>query len=285
MKRMVFILSFLYLLSLNNYLLAEEEIFSLPAPATIKEQPMEIHCKHFFKGYPLGTPKTNDLIIRDVYALSNNDTTKFADWVAYRLTMHEVDGDLTVERKWKADPWLDSNETLEPKPDDYKDSHKTLKTDRGHQAPLGSFKGSVHASHTNYLSNITPQKSELNQGPWMQLEEMVRDIVKQGKTVYVMTGPLYEKEMPLLPECDEPHKVPSGYWKIIIVPENNVKFNAAAFIFEQNTLRKDKVIAHLTTINEVEKRSGLNFFWELDDTLEESIENEKNKPWAEVVFN
>ena len=52
-------------------------------------QPMEIYCKHFFYGYPLGTPGTNDLIIRDIYALSNNDRTKFADWVAFRLTVNE----------------------------------------------------------------------------------------------------------------------------------------------------------------------------------------------------
>jgi endonuclease G len=47
--------------------------------------PPEIHCKHFFYGYPTGTPATNDLIIRDDYALSSNDETKFADWVAYGL--------------------------------------------------------------------------------------------------------------------------------------------------------------------------------------------------------
>ena len=45
----------------------------------------EIHCKHFFKGCPKGTPKTNDLIIRDIDSMSSNDSTKFADWVAYWL--------------------------------------------------------------------------------------------------------------------------------------------------------------------------------------------------------
>ena len=40
------------------------------------ESPMEIHCKHFIQGYPLGSPYSNDLIIRDLYALSNNDDTK-----------------------------------------------------------------------------------------------------------------------------------------------------------------------------------------------------------------
>src|SRR5690606_9298182 len=45
----------------------------------------EVHCKHFFYGRPRGTPYTNDLIIRDGYAMSSNDDTKLADWVAYRL--------------------------------------------------------------------------------------------------------------------------------------------------------------------------------------------------------
>ena len=35
----------------------------------------EIHSKHFFHGYPTGTSESNDLIIRDCYALSSNDTT------------------------------------------------------------------------------------------------------------------------------------------------------------------------------------------------------------------
>lgn len=47
----------------------------------------DAHCEHFFYGCPTGTPATNDLIIRDIYALSSNDSTKFADWVAYRLTI------------------------------------------------------------------------------------------------------------------------------------------------------------------------------------------------------
>ena len=251
--------------------------------AFAQEHRPEIHCKHFFYGYPHGTPKTNDLIIRDIYALSNNDSTKFADWVAYRLTMHEVDGDLTVERKWKADPWLDGNETLEPRPDDYQNSNKRLKTDRGHQAPLASFKGSRHASHTNYLSNITPQKAALNQGAWVHLENKVRDVVKVGNTAYVMTGTLYESDMPTLPQCDELHKVPSGYWKIICIEESGV-INVAAFIFDQNTPRNHKLIDHEVTVDEVERRSGLDFLWMLEDSKEDDIEGSKNTEFASKYF-
>lgn len=243
----------------------------------------EIHCKHFFYGYPFGTPKSNDLIIRDTYALSNNDVTKFADWVAYGLTMHEVDGELAVERNWKADPWLDADETLETSPDDYKRANSIIKTDRGHQAPLASYKGSRFAAQTNYLSNITPQKSALNQGPWSRLEEGTRDIVREGKTVFVMTGPLYESVMPPLPECDEPHVVPSGYWKIICT-EKSGAISLAGFIFEQETPRNDKVIDHLATVDEIEHRTGLDFLWELEDGKESAIESSNNLDFANTYF-
>ena len=248
----------------------------------------EIHCKHFFKGYPYGTPSSNDLIIRDVYALSNNDRTKFADWVAYRLTMHEVDGELEVERKWEADPWLAEDETLEPTPsskEDYKGANKALDVDRGHQAPLASFKGSRFASQTNMLSNITPQKKDMNQGCWKNLEEAVRGLVRTGKTVYVMTGPLYTRDMPKLPNADEEHTLPSGYWKVVICMTGTSTFEHAAFIMDQNSGRTDKVASKVVTIDEVEKQSGLDLLWELPDAEENSIEAKKNTNWISTWVN
>lgn len=255
----------------------------MASPVFAGENP-EIHCKHFFYGYPAGTPATNDLIIRDIYALSSNDETKFADWVAYRLDPETVFGDIETSREWKADPWLDKKETLEP--GDYKGAYGKLKTDRGHQAPLASFKGTDDWVETNYLSNITPQKSDLNRGPWMILENSVRSLVSNGNIVYVMTGPLFERKMPLMPGADEPHKVPSGYWKIILIQPgktyNSIK--AAGFIFDQVTPKTNNVIDHLCTINEIETRSGLDFLRELPDEAEEKIEDSKHQAWAQENF-
>ena len=118
--------------------------------------PPEIFCKHFLYGYPSGAPASNDLIIRDCYALSNSDTTKFADWVCCYLTCHEVDGDLDLERVWRNDPWLDPSETLEAKPTSQDDYRGQKEYDWGHLAPLASFKGSRFASQVNYYSNIVP---------------------------------------------------------------------------------------------------------------------------------
>ena len=223
--------------------------------------PPEIHCKHFIHGYPLGAPATNDLIVRDVYALSSNDETKFADWVCYYLTPHETMGTLDLERKWRTDPWLDAKETLEASPDDYAGAHTNFDYDRGHLAPLASFKGSKYASQVNIYSNITPQLGPMNQGPWKDLEGLVRDMVDYYQAVWVMTGTLYEHDVDQLPQANETHRVPSGFWKIIVVDDDGVH-RAAAFVMDQGAARNSALTDHQESIDTVEQRSGLRFFWD-----------------------
>lgn len=260
-------------------------LYALPAQAQILYLP-EIHCKHFFHGYPSGTPLTNDLIIRDNYALSNNDTTKFADWVAYRLNKSTVEGESNTRRNWKADPWLDDNETLEP--EDYRKASATLGTDRGHQAPLASFKGTNNAEETNYLSNITPQKKNLNQGAWVKLETKIRNLVSQSEQpIYVMTGVINGNNTMRLPEADEPHIIPSAYWKIVAMQEKDnepTTIKTASFIFSQDTPRDADLLDHVVTINDIEKHTGLDFLRELDDVLEEKLESTTHLDWVTQNF-
>jgi len=232
----------------------------------------EIHCKHFVYGYPYGTPETNDLIIRDIYALSSNDSTKFADWVAYLLTKGTILGK-NHTRDWAKDPWLEDEETLEP--EDYIGANKSLKVDRGHQAPLANFSKTPDYFETNYLSNITPQSSELNQGPWKDLEDFERNLLKLFDTIYVMTGPLYQRYFGYLPNADESHRIPSGYWKIIVIKSNNT-FETFAFKMDQNTPRNYDFTKSLTTIEKIEQLTGLDFLWELDDKIEKKIETKDN---------
>ncbi len=247
--------------------------------------PLEVSSKHWIYGLPQGTPLTNNLIIRDIYALSSNDTTKFADWVAYRLTSYDVIGTLDLERKWRADPWLQKTETLEPShPDDYKGaSIKPFEYDRGHQAPLAAFKGSRYASQANYLSNITPQKKELNRGPWRILEGKVRNLVKKGNILWVMTGPIYKRHMPPLPNADEPHEVPSGYWKIIVGIWGN-RLLTVGFVMDQNTPRNSPLRNHIKTIRQIEGLTNLNFFWQLPATVEQGVETRNSKPLIEGLL-
>ena len=231
----------------------------------------EIHADLCLHGCPSGSPASNDIVIRNVYVLSSNDATKFADWVAYRVTKSTIGP--TAARVWKPDPWLAESETLEPR--DYSGAFFALKTDRGHQAPLASFTSVENWEATNYLSNITPQKSELNRGVWVDLENAVRTLAKKPATdaVYVMTGPLYERQMPVLPGADESHRVPSGYWKIVSTESEGV-IKIAALVIDQETERDASFCEErfITSARVIESKAGLNFFHALTATQQDKLE-------------
>lgn len=214
----------------------------------------EIHTEHCINTCPTGHPATNDVVVRQYYTLSSNDETKFADWVAYRLTPDMIGK--SKKRVWRADPRLLPMETLEPA--DYKQMYAEIGMDRGHQAPLADFSGTHQWQETNYLSNITPQRSALNQGSWQRLESAIRDFVRAHGFAYILTGPLYERAMPELPGADEPHRIPSGYWKVILVQDMDGSLRADAFIFDQETPRDADYCGHVVSVAEVEVRSGLD---------------------------
>lgn len=203
---------------------------------------LSVHC-------PLGCPSNpegNDLVFSHVYALSNNGNTKFADWVSYEVDV--LNFGASPARKWAVEPLLDESETLEA--GDYKKaSSSVLEADRGHQAPLASFAGSRYWSELNYLSNITPQDKDLNQGPWKNLEEAVRQGVSFRNPLFVITGPLFTSDMPSLPKADEEHKVPSGYFKVVY----DIKGNAAAFIMQQSAGRNDDYCQKKVTLEDVQQ--------------------------------
>ncbi len=91
------------------------------------------------KGCPNGSPNTNDELERPIYVLNNNGTTRFADWVAYRVETSNFGP--TKTRSFRREPDLDKTKTLK---DDYKDAHAQQGYDKGHMAPLASFAGSMH---------------------------------------------------------------------------------------------------------------------------------------------
>lgn len=213
-----------------------------------------LHTFHCLYGCPVGAPGTNDTIVREIYTLSANRLTKFADWVAYRITPETVAKSKAI-RNWQADPWLAFDETLTP--EEYEGASEALAIDRGHQAPLAAFSGTKTWTDTNILSNITPQSSALNQGAWQRLEARENVLTRSSKApVYVLTGPLYERLMRGMPAVVRRHRVPSGYWKVIAAPTGQV----TAFIFDQNTRRSANYCDMRVPVEEVVLRSRLELF-------------------------
>lgn len=211
-----------------------------------------VHC---YQACPVGGGADNILIVREAYSVSANGATKMADWVAYRITRDTLGP--SRPRVWRPDPDLPPDRRLDPA--DYKEAHATLEVDRGHLAPLASLAGVRDWAATNYLSNITPQKSALNRGPWARLEAAERRLVERhGFTaVHVLTGPLFEEDMPALPRARKSHRVPSGFWKMIVGLKEDSVF-VAAFAMAQDTDRSASFCDGRSSIRVLEERSGLD---------------------------
>ncbi|QGX40692.1 DNA/RNA non-specific endonuclease [Permianibacter aggregans] len=221
------------------------------------------NCLH---GCPTG--KNGQIVTRQIYTLQNNALTKFADWTAYQVTPNTIDGP-SRSRTWKSDPAINAAHTLEPA--DYTNANAVLGTDRGHQVPLASFSNTAYWADTNYLSNITPQKADLNQGPWARLEEAERALARSGKNVFIVTGPLYEWYVGELPGANESHVIPSGYFKVLITNSNGW-IDASAFIMEQNLGKNANFCGREVTIDQVEQRAGINIMPMLPAYKESAVE-------------
>ena len=204
---------------------------------------------------PVGCPEIhidgNTMIFERLYALSHNPRTKFADWVAYEVDVQNFG--THTNRNWSNQPLLAEDERLEEK--DYKGAYKKLKTDRGHQVPLASFTGNKYWYTLNYLSNITPQSSALNQHAWQELESAVRSAVSFRDTLYVISGPIYADNAMILPGADETHKLPSAYYKIVYKPnEKLTSAEAAVFLMDQGLSKDTDFCSTLSDFNTLRSR-------------------------------
>lgn len=224
----------------------------LAAPVAAADS--ELVTFHCLWGCPVGAPATNDVIVREIYTLSSNDLTKMADWVAYRVTPQTI-ATSQGQRNYRIDDWLDPSETIDER--QYQGAPSALHIDHGHQAPLAAFSGTPFWDDTNYNSNMTPQASALNQGPWQRLERWERSVTLQtGGPLYVYTGPLFERLMKAMPEGPAYHRVPSGYWKVIALSDGRM----TAFIMDQNTPRNANHCDYRVPLERVELRTRLFMF-------------------------
>jgi endonuclease G, mitochondrial len=228
---------------------------STSPPQTPSGRMADLMGRHCGVGCPTGI--AGHVLDRDAYTLSNNSTTKFADWVAYRITRQTYAKDRP--RNWKLDPDLPRSETLAP--NDYSDV-TSLAMERGHQANLASMGAVMHWEKLNYLSNVTPQKTALNQGAWKRLEDRERELRNDPDVdgVYVVTGPLYERDVGSLPNATKAHTIPSGYWKAIYIGSSPEQGLYASFVMDQDTPRNADFCAQQVTVAEIEKRSGLTLW-------------------------
>ena len=211
------------------------------------------------------TSTTGRVIEDQHYLLSYDEQHEQAEWVAYELTPSEVKGSYDRTDNFRRDPKVETGSATLA---DYRGSGY----DRGHLAPAADMSYSRTAmSQSFYLSNMTPQEAGFNRGIWRQLESQVREWTRNNGSIYVATGPVlsgrYKEEI-----GPNDLSVPTHYYKVILDYDRQAESKAIAFIMP-NEKGEQSLKEYATTIDAVERRTGIDFFHELPDNTENKLES------------
>jgi endonuclease G len=125
-------------------------------------------------------------------------------------------------------------------------------------------------SETFYMSNMSPMTPSFNRGIWSSLEEWVRDAAMANAGLYVATGPILSASCGTLAGGIT---VPCTFYKIAFKDGQNPKM--IGFIMA-NTGSSLALKSFAVPIDEIERRTGLDFFPQLEDALEGQLEGRVN---------
>ncbi|SDL29351.1 endonuclease G [Modicisalibacter muralis] len=187
-------------------------------------------------------------------------------WVSYRL--RDVDESRIASRPDYQQDWR----TLWPVA---ADSYGGSGYDRGHLAPnyaIALVHGREAQLDTFLMSNISPQRPDLNRRLWQRLEEVVIDhFVPRFDALQVVTGPVFPADIfPSVLRRVGLVQVPSAFYKILVVPGERPM--ALAFLMPQTVHGNEPLDRYLASIDEIEARTGLDFFPLLPETVERGLE-------------
>ena len=195
-----------------------------------------------------------------------------AHWVAYPLNSALLKGSCGRSEEWGLDPKLpEKYQPVMIKP--------VSGGDRGHQIPSADRQILEYNEQTYYGTNMTVQNSKLNQGVWSNLEMYVRDRSRKFDTLYVVTGCVVSgSSRTTRDNSGKSVKIPDGYFKALLgysssrsvgITNSTSGYTGIAFYFNNNSY-SGSYLNESMTIDELEEKTGLDFFVNLPSAIGET---------------
>ena len=209
-------------------------------------------------------PKANgQLIIHRLHALSYREDHEQAEWVAYQLRPEHL-----TDHDYKR-PYFEEDPAVKTGAARYY-NYKNTAYNKGHLLPAADRKQSKEAyAETFLMSNVSPQDPGFNSGIWNRLEQKVRYWAKKYDGVYVVTGGVLEDGLPTIGE--EAVSVPEYFYKIVVNVSDD-RYRVSAFLIP-NQKTSDSFYDYQVTVDAIEARTGIDFFYELDPKMEAELES------------
>ncbi|WP_298555465.1 DNA/RNA non-specific endonuclease [uncultured Algibacter sp.] len=218
--------------------------------------------KHTTNEYFLPTSTTNQIIHHNGYSLSYSETHEQAEWVAYELKKAHL---LNTNHKR---PYFEIDKAVKTGAASWR-NYKNSGYDRGHLCPAGDRRYTKEAHDETFLtSNISPQEHQFNAGIWNALEQKVRYWARKYDGVFVITGGVLKGSMETI--GNEDVSVPNQFYKVLI-DNNTGKTKMIAFLMPHKNSKKP-LYDFVVSVDEIERLTGIDFFPELDDVIENKLE-------------
>jgi endonuclease G len=209
----------------------------------------------------LPTSTTGQIVKHTYYTLSYSEKDEQPEWVYYELTPALIRGKQARTDDYRPDTLVS---TISAQLEDYRGSGY----DRGHLCPAGDMKLNLTSmSETFYLSNMSPQKKEFNDGIWNDLENKIRQWALASDKIYVVTGGVLTSNKGKIGL--DGVTIPKYFYKIIYDPKGQGKMIAFLIPNEKST---KPLQTYVVSVDSVESLTGIDFFPELPDSIESHLE-------------
>lgn len=221
--------------------------------------------------YFLPTSTTGQIVHHQNYSLSYSEPYEQAEWVAYELKASHLSS--TNHKR----PYFEIDKAVKTGAANWR-NYKNSGYDRGHLCPAGDRRFTKEAHDETFLtSNISPQEHEFNAGVWNRLEQKVRYWARKNDGIFVVTGGVLKKGLKTI--GDEDVAVPNQFYKVIL-DNNNGTIKVLAFLMNHKDSNLP-LYKFVVSVDEVEGLTGIDFFPELDDSIEHKLEASSSyKSWS-----
>ncbi len=223
--------------------------------------------KHAYAGLPKenGYPSPLRMLSNLAYTVGYDERRGNPAWAVYRLPAETLPQRFPRPSRFRTDNRTSTKVT----PEVYTNSG----FDRGHLVPnhaIATRFGATAQEETFLMSNIMPQEPALNQGPWRKLEAVLADeTAARCREIWVSVGPVYRGAPRSL---QGKTLVPGACFMLVAdeLPRGGVRLQA--IIMPQEASRSADFRSYVTSVDAVERLTGLDFFTELPDELEAELE-------------
>lgn len=234
------------------------------------------------------------------YALEWDNTKRHANWVAFTFDTTTSADNVKRTDAWSVDPKLPAEMQVQ------ESDHKNDGFDKGH---LCASEDRVYLKEANeqtfYYSNMSPQLNDFNGGFWGKLEARVQTWGRSTTTgtydkVYVTKGGTLNKLLKNFkgttvnggtPTTDANGFTIHGlacpeYYFMAVLSQKDDVFHAIAFLVphKEGMTRNpssDELKEYVVSVDKLEEETGIDFFCNLPDVLENEVEAACNlNDWA-----